>query len=131
MSLNRIVIILVVAGYALVNTLMQIDFFAGRDIFAKYQETATAADALAVAHKAYYAKTAFLLILLILQTCKVPFNLGFALSFFAYALLMLIFFGFAVPTTIYLIASVALLGSYAISRRTGTTMRHETLPLGR
>jgi hypothetical protein len=44
----------------------EIDFFTGRDIFAKYQETATAVDALRVASEAYYAKTGFLHILLVL-----------------------------------------------------------------
>ena len=46
---------------------MQADFFAGRDIFAKYQQTANAVDALRVAQEAYYAKTGFLLLLLILM----------------------------------------------------------------
>ena len=60
MSINRIAMVVVVAGYVLVNLLMQADFFAGRDIFAKYQQTANAVDALRVAQEAYYAKTGFL-----------------------------------------------------------------------
>ncbi|MDH4580732.1 hypothetical protein E8F20_02455 [Pseudomonas sp. BN415] len=112
MSLNRILILLVVAGYVVVNISMQIDFFAGRDIFAKYQATTSAADALIVAKQAYYAKTAFLLTLLILLALRVPFELGFGVSFVTYALLMLAFFGLERSTTIYLVASVALLGSY-------------------
>ena len=67
MSINRIVILVVVAGYVVVNVLMQIDFFAGRNIFAKYKETATAVDALRVGEEAYFAKTGFLLILLVLS----------------------------------------------------------------
>jgi hypothetical protein len=117
MSINKAAIYLVVAGYVLVNVNMQRDFFAGRDIFAKYQEASTAAEALVVAQEAYYAKTAFLLILLVLLTLNVPFALGFALSFMAYAIAMLIFFGLGKSTTIYLVASIALLASYLLEQR--------------
>ena len=88
MSINRIVIWVVVAGYTVVNVLMQIDFFAGRNIFAKYQETATAVDALRVAEKAYYAKTSWPVLLLILSAFGVPFALAFALSMSVYVIIM-------------------------------------------
>jgi hypothetical protein len=117
MSINRIVIFVVVAGYVAVNLLMQFDFFAGRDIFAKYQETTTAVEALRVAQQAYYAKTGFLLILLILSAFRMSFPLGFALSFSAYALMMLAFFGIKLPTLLYLGGAVALVASYLLDRR--------------
>ena len=116
MSINRLLIILIVAGYAVVNITMQLDFFAGRDIFAKYQVASDAVQALRIAQEAYYAKTAFLLLLLILLTCRVSFELGFGLAFLAYAVLMLAFFGLGRSTAIYLGAAVALLGSYAWER---------------
>jgi hypothetical protein len=92
MSINRIVILVVVAGYVVVNVLMQIDFFAGRNIFAKYKETATAVDALRVGEEAYFAKTGFLLILLVLS----------ALSLSAYVIMMLVFFGINLSTALHL-----------------------------
>jgi hypothetical protein len=105
----------VVAGYVVVTLLMQIDFFAGRNIFAKYQETATAVDALRVAEKAYYAKTSWLVLLLVLSVFGVPFALGFALSMSVYVIIMLVFFGIKLPIAIYLIGAIALLGSYFYS----------------
>ena len=117
MSINRIVIWVVVAGYVVVTVLMQIDFFAGRNIFAKYQETATAVDALRVAEKAYYAKTSWLVLLLVLSVFGVPFALGFALSMSVYVIIMLVFFGIKLPIAIYLIGAIALLGSYFFERR--------------
>jgi hypothetical protein len=116
MSINRIVILAAVAGYLLVNIGMQIDFFAGRDIFSKYQEASSPAEAHLIAEKAYYAKTAFLLILLVLLTCNVPFGLGFGLSFLAYAAIMLVFFGLGRMTAAYLAGSTVLLVSYFIDR---------------
>jgi ABC-type polysaccharide/polyol phosphate export permease len=120
MSVNRILIFLVVAGYVLVNVNMQLDFFAGHSIFDKYQVATNAGQALVIAQQAYYAKTAFLLMLLVLLTLNVPFALGFAVSFLAYAIAMLVFFGPGKATTIYLVASLALLASYVLERfRTG------------
>ncbi|MBM7060666.1 hypothetical protein JQX08_08080 [Pseudomonas sp. UL073] len=116
MSINRLLIILIVAGYAVVNITMQLDFFAGRDIFAKYQVASDAVQALRIAQEAYYAKTAFLLLLLILLTCRVSFELGFGLAFLTYAVLMLAFFGPGRSTGIYLAGSVALLASYLWER---------------
>jgi hypothetical protein len=117
MSINRFISIVVVAGYIIVNLLMQVDFFAGRNIFAKYQTTTTAVDALKVAQEAYYAKTGFLLILLVLLTFRTTFALAFALSFSAYAVMMLVFFGIKLPTALYLIGAFALMGSYLLERR--------------
>lgn len=117
MTLNRALILLVVIGYVIVNLTMQIDFFAGRDIFAKYQLSATPTQAAIVASKAYYAKTAFLLILLALMTCRMRFELAFGLSFLTYALTMLAFFGVGRSTIVYAVASLALLASYFWTRR--------------
>lgn len=117
MNTNRWMVWLVVVGYLAVNVTMQIDFFAGRDIFAKYQQAATAAEQLLIASEAYYAKTAFLLILLVLLAAGVPFGLAFALSFLAYAGCMLAFFGWGRATGVYTVASLALLGSYVWDRK--------------
>src|SRR5258708_23257629 len=106
MSINRIAMVVVVAGYVLVNLLMQADFFAGRDILAKYQQTANAVDALRVAPEAYYANTGFLLLLLILMVFAVSFPLGFAASFSAYAIMMSVFFAVKLPTALYLSAAL-------------------------
>lgn len=117
MSYNRIAIIAVVAGYLLVNITMQVAFFSGEDIFTKYQVAASPDEALDIAQNAYYAKTAFLLMLLALLALKVPFGLGFGLSFFAYASIMLAFFGLHTITAIYLAASIVLIGSYFLRNR--------------
>lgn len=114
MSLNKILIFLVIAGYLFVNITMQIDFFAGRDIFAKYQLASSLAEQIAIAQKAYYAKTAFLLLLLVLLALSTPFGLAFGLSFLVYAIAMLVFFGIGRPTLLYSVASVALLVSYFV-----------------
>lgn len=92
MTLNRIVIYLVVFGYVIVNIFMQMDFFTGRNIWAKYYQVDTGLTSnqnqefgtgeLEAGRKAYYAKTAFLLYLLILLVFNVPFPLGFGISFF-------------------------------------------------
>ena len=58
-------IILFVLGYVLVNVRMEVAFFSGQDIFSKYQVATSPADALRIAQDAYFAKTAFLLILLV------------------------------------------------------------------
>src|ERR1700733_4641714 len=58
-NIINVVVILVVAGYVVVNVLMPRNFFGGCEIFAKYQETSTAVEALRVAQKAYFAKTNF------------------------------------------------------------------------
>lgn len=118
MSINKCVIWLVVLGYVVVNVTMQVDFFAGHDIFDKYRKAATAGQALSIAQQAYYAKTAFLLALLVLQACSVRFALAFGLAFALYAALMLVFFGLSLVTALYALAAVALLASYWVERRT-------------
>lgn len=120
-SLNRITIWLVIIGYLVVNIGMQIKFFANQNIFDKYQVATDAVDALSIAQHAYYAKTAFLLILLVLLASRVPFGLGFGLSFLSYAVLMFIFFGLGTATMLYLVAAIALLASYFISRKSPPT----------
>ena len=37
MSINQLIIIVAVAGYLIVNILMTVNFFAGQNIFSKYQ----------------------------------------------------------------------------------------------
>ncbi len=91
MSINRIVIFLGVAFYLLVNIRMQINFFAGRNVFSKYQIPASLIDALRIAQDAYYAKTGWLVILLALQALNVPLGLACGLSFACYPIAMLIF----------------------------------------
>lgn len=114
MSPNRIAIFVVVAGYLFVNARMQNDFFAGRDIFAKYQVATSPETALHIAQEAYFAKTSFLLILIILQAFSVPFGLALGLSFVAYAVEMLVFFGFNTSTTLYLVGGIVVLASYFV-----------------
>jgi hypothetical protein len=113
-SLNRIVIILFVLGYVLVNVRMEVAFFSGQDIFSKYQVATSPADALRIAQDAYFAKTAFLLILLALLTATVPFGLAAGLSFVAYAIMMLVFFGFNITTTAYAVGALIVLASYFV-----------------
>lgn len=114
MSLNRIAIFVVVAGYLFVNIRMQNDFFAGRDIFSKYQVATSLENGLHIAQEAYFAKTSFLLILIILQAFSVPFGLALGLSFVAYAIEMLVFFGFNTSTTLYVVGAVFVLASYFV-----------------
>ena len=116
-SINRIVMWLVVAAYVVVNVLMEINFFSGRDIFAKYKETSTAVDGLRVAQEAYFAKTGFLLLLLILLVFRVRFALAFALSLSAYVIMMVVFFGITLMTGLYLIGAIILLASYFFETR--------------
>ena len=114
MSINRIVIFLGVAFYLLVNIRMHINFFAGRNIFSKYQIPTSPIDTLRIAQDAYYAKTGWLVILLVHQAFNVPFGLACGLSFVCYAIAMLIFFGFNPSTTAYAVVAVALLASYLV-----------------
>ncbi|MEI1279762.1 hypothetical protein V6Z05_15635 [Leptospira venezuelensis] len=124
MNLNKVIIRLVIGGYIFVNVFMQIDFFAGRNIWAKYykiennqvteQNYENEVSEIEAGKKAYYAKTFFLLILLILLAFNVKFPLGFGISFFSYAILMLLFFGINRPTTIYFLASALTLITYFI-----------------
>jgi hypothetical protein len=118
--IHKATIWLAVIGYLVVNVRMQLNFFAGRNIFEKYRVAADAAQALSVAQQAYFAKTGWLLLLLILLSCNVPFGLGFGLSYVAYATTMLVFFGLNVTTTIYLLTALAVLASYFVGggRRT-------------
>jgi hypothetical protein len=118
-SINRIVIFVVVAGYMFVNIRMQMVFFAGpatpeHNIWSKYQIATTWEDALRIGQDAYYAKTGWLVILLALQAFNVPFGLAFGLSFVCYAIAMLIFFGLNPTTTAYMVGAVALLASYFV-----------------
>jgi len=113
-SINKIVIFIAVAFYLVVNIGMQINFFAGRNIFSKYQIPTSPIDALRIAQDAYYAKTGWLVILLVLQAFNVPFGLACGLSFACYAIAMLIFFGFNPSTTAYAVVAVALLASYFV-----------------
>lgn len=114
MSPNLLIMMLVVAGYVVVNIRMQINFFGGHDIFSKYQVASSATDAPRIAQDAYFAKTGFLLLLLILLTFDVPVGLAAGLSFLSYSAMMVIFFGFNVSTTAYAVGSVVLLGSYFV-----------------
>jgi hypothetical protein len=119
MSINRIVIFLFVGGYLFVNISIQMVFFAGppnvvHNIWSKYKIATTWQDALRIAQDAYYAKTGWLVILLLLQAFSVPFGLALGLSFACYAIAMLIFFDFNPSTTAYAVAAVALLASYFV-----------------
>lgn len=123
MTLNKLLIYLVIAGYLVVNVLMQINFFTGKNIWAKYylkdtkQTAVVASDVSAeveAGRKAYYAKTAFLLVLIIFLAFNVSFPLGFSISFVLYAALMLIFFGLNRTTGIFMAASMCTLVSYFI-----------------
>jgi hypothetical protein len=119
MSINRIVIFIFVAGYLFVNISMQTVFFGGpatveHNIWSKYQIATTWQDALRIGQDAYYAKTGWLVILLVMQAFKVPFGLALGLSFACYAIAMLIFFGFNPSTAAYAVGAVALLASYFV-----------------
>ena len=111
-KINRIVTILIIIGYIVVNISMQINFFSGNNIFDKYQVATSATDAVQIAQKSYYAKTGFLLILLILQIIGGNFYRSFAWSLSVYSLIMLCFFGIKVPTILYAFGSVLSLSSY-------------------
>jgi len=111
-KINRIVTILITIGYLVVNILMQINFFGGNNIFDKYQVHTSAIDAVQIAQKAYYAKTGFLLILLILQVTSNNFYRSFAWSFSIYGIMMLCFFGFNVTTGSYAFGGLLSLSSY-------------------
>ena len=104
--------ILIIIGYVIVNISMQINFFSGNNIFDKYQVATSATDAIQIAQKSYYAKTGFLLTLLILQIIGGNFYRSFAWSLSVYSLIMLCFFGIKVPTILYALGSVLSLSSY-------------------
>jgi protein-S-isoprenylcysteine O-methyltransferase Ste14 len=74
----------------------------------------TASSEVEADRKAYYAKTAILLILVILLAFNMSFPLGFSISFAAYATLMLIFFGVNRSTAIFSIAAFVTLVTYFI-----------------
>ena len=84
-------------------------------------------DALRVTEKAYYAKTGFLLILIILSVFKVRFALAFALSMSAYVIMMLVFFGIKLLTALYLIGTMTLLVSYFFEKRSAADNLKEDL----
>ena len=118
-SINRIVIFVILAGYVFVNVRMQMVFFsstptAEHNIWSKYQMATTWQDALRIGQDAYYTKTGGLLILVALQAFGVPFGLAFGLAFVCYASAMLIFFGLNPATTVYMVGAVALLASYFV-----------------
>ena len=50
-KINRIVTILIIIGYIVVNISMQINFFSGNNIFDKYQVATSAKDAVQIAQK--------------------------------------------------------------------------------
>lgn len=118
-SINRIVIFAIVAGYVFVNVRMQMVFFSSpatveHNIWSKYQLATTWQEALRIGQDAYYAKTEGLLILVALQAFGVPFGLAFGLAFVGYAATMLIFFGLTPATAAYMVGAVALLASYFV-----------------
>lgn len=110
--INRVVTILIVIGYGIVNILMQINFFSGVNIFDKYQISSSALDAVRIAQDAYYAKTGFLLLLLILQVLRVNFHLALAISFTAYAVTMISFFGIVTSTSMFAFGAALALFRY-------------------
>ena len=110
--INRIVTILIIIGYLSVNTMMQVNFFNGNNIFDKYQVATSETDAVQIAQKAYYAKTGFLLILLILQVIGGNFYRSFAWSLSIYSIMMLCFFGIKIPTMMYVFGGLLALSSY-------------------
>ena len=109
---NRIVTLLIIIGYVVVNIMMQINFFKGNNIFDKYQIAVSAEDAVKIAQQAYYAKTGFLLILLILQVIGGNFYRSFAWSLSAYSVMTLCFFGLKLPIILYLFGGALSLFSY-------------------
>ena len=112
-KVSRIITILIIIGYVVVNCMMQVNFFNGNNIFDKYQVAASASDAIGIAQKAYYAKTGFLLILLILQVIGGNFYRSFAWSLSGYGIMMLCFFGIKVPVILYVFGGLlSLLGYY-------------------
>jgi hypothetical protein len=120
-SINRIVIWIFVLGYLGVNVRMQLVFFSGppsaeQNIWSKYQIATSTVDALRIGQDAYYSKTGWILILLILQALRVPFGLALGLSTVCYVVAMIAFFGFNASTTIYSISALALLISYFAER---------------
>jgi len=111
-KLNRIITILIIIGYAITNVLMQIDFFGGNPIFNKYRLALDTDDAIKIGQQAYYAKTAFLLSLLILQVISGNFYRSFAWAFSIYCVIMLCFFGVVLPTIAYMFCALISLSSY-------------------
>jgi len=109
---NRIITILIIIGYVVVNIMMQINFFKGNNIFDKYQIAVSAEDAVKIAQQAYYAKTGFLLILLILQIVGGNFYRSFAWALSAYSIMTLCFFGTKLPVVLYLFGGLLSLFSY-------------------
>ena len=121
MSINAIIIWIFVLGYLWVNVHMQLIFFSGppsaeQNIWSKYQIATSTVDALRIGQDAYYSKTGWILILLILQALRLPFGLALGLSAVCYAVAMVAFFGFNASTTIYSISALALLVSSLIKR---------------
>lgn len=122
MSINRIAIWIVATGYILVNGMLQIDFFVGRNVFAKYagkNPPTGSVDMLSIASDAYYAKTGFLLILILLQVAGLSFALSLAVSLTAYAAMMLAFFGVEPPTVLFAMGGLSLIATYLWDRSRG------------
>lgn len=109
---NKIVTIIIVLGYVVVNVTMQINFFNGVNIFDKYQVASSDVDAVHIAQKAYYAKTGFLLLLLIFQVIQNNFYRSFAWAMTIYGGIMLFFFGVKMPTLLYVSGGLLALISY-------------------
>lgn len=111
-KLNHIITLIIVLGYVVVNVTMQINFFKGINIFDKYQIAISPQDALDIAQKAYYAKTGFLLLLLILQIIENNFYRSFTWSMTIYGMMMIYFFGIKTPTILYISGGLLAFGSY-------------------
>ena len=126
--INRIITILIIIGYLVVNIMMQINFFKGNNIFEKYQLAVSAADAVQIAQKAYYAKTAFLLILLILQVICGNFYRSFAWAISFYSIVMLCFFGIKVITILYVLGGLLSLSSYYYESYFSGKMSRRSIP---
>jgi hypothetical protein len=97
-------------------------FFAGpptpeHNVWSKYQIATTWQDALRIAQRAYYAKTGWLVLLLVLLVFNAPGGFASGLSYAFYATAMLIFFGFNTSTTIYTVGAALLLASYFVKWR--------------
>jgi hypothetical protein len=119
-SLTQIAIWLIVAGHVLFNGTLQVAFFTGGNVFGKYTVGNAPDDAvsmLEVARNAYYAKSAFLLLLVILLAARVWFSLSLAISLSTYAITMASFFGFTYTTVVYLLGALLLVGTYLYDGR--------------
>jgi len=111
-KINRIITLLFILGYIIVNVMMQFNFFSGHNIFDKYQVAASAGDAIQIAQRGYYAKTNFLLLLLIFLVVSRNIYRSIAWSLAVYCVMMLIFFGLNFTTGLYAFGGAICLISY-------------------